>query len=207
MTAFRQSLNTLSWSAGRTSRAHRRGVSSQRERVDGVGAPQGGEHRQGAALSELLHALELVHALRSTPAKAAGKPLWPWSRATVPTGGSPGSWPRPASRAPGMPERPPARFRHCGRCRRRPAADDRDRGCPGGTPTCRPPLRASRRGILWPGCWPREQARSSHSVGTMHGKLVRHANYGPFWNHGKGVLEEIPADRGLKFILSATRWS
>ena len=33
---------------------------------------------------ELLRALELVHALRSTPAKAAGKPLWPsWSRATA----------------------------------------------------------------------------------------------------------------------------
>ena len=32
---------------------------------------------------EMLCALELVHALRSTPAKAAGKPLWPWSRATA----------------------------------------------------------------------------------------------------------------------------
>ena len=32
---------------------------------------------------ELLRALELVHALRSTPAKAADKPLWPWSRATA----------------------------------------------------------------------------------------------------------------------------
>ena len=32
---------------------------------------------------ELLRALELVHALRSTSAKAAGKPLWPWSRATA----------------------------------------------------------------------------------------------------------------------------
>ena len=32
---------------------------------------------------ELLRALELVHALRSTPAKADGKPLWPWSRATA----------------------------------------------------------------------------------------------------------------------------
>ena len=32
---------------------------------------------------ELLHALELVHALRSTPAKATGKPLWPWSRVTA----------------------------------------------------------------------------------------------------------------------------
>ena len=32
---------------------------------------------------ELLRALELVHAVRSTPAKAAGKPLWPWSRATA----------------------------------------------------------------------------------------------------------------------------
>ena len=32
---------------------------------------------------ELLRALEIVQALRSTPAKAAGKPLWPWSRATA----------------------------------------------------------------------------------------------------------------------------
>ena len=32
---------------------------------------------------ELLRALELVHARRSTPAKAAGKPLWPWSPATA----------------------------------------------------------------------------------------------------------------------------
>ena len=32
---------------------------------------------------ELLRALELVHALRSMPAKAADKPLWPWSRATA----------------------------------------------------------------------------------------------------------------------------
>ena len=32
---------------------------------------------------ELLRALKLVHALRSTPAKAAGKPLWPWSQASA----------------------------------------------------------------------------------------------------------------------------
>ena len=32
---------------------------------------------------ELLRALELVHALRSAPAKAVGRPLWPWSRATA----------------------------------------------------------------------------------------------------------------------------
>ena len=32
---------------------------------------------------ELLRALELVHALRSMPAIAADKPLWPWSRATA----------------------------------------------------------------------------------------------------------------------------
>ena len=32
---------------------------------------------------ELLRALEIVHALRSAPAKAAGRPLWPWSRATA----------------------------------------------------------------------------------------------------------------------------
>ena len=32
---------------------------------------------------EVLRALEFVHALRSTPAKAADKPLWPWSRATA----------------------------------------------------------------------------------------------------------------------------
>ena len=32
---------------------------------------------------ELLRALELVHALRSTPGKADGKPLWPWLRATA----------------------------------------------------------------------------------------------------------------------------
>ena len=32
---------------------------------------------------ELLRVLEFVHALRSTPAKAASKPLWPWSRATA----------------------------------------------------------------------------------------------------------------------------
>ena len=32
---------------------------------------------------ELLHAHELVHALRSAPAKAASKPLWAWSRATA----------------------------------------------------------------------------------------------------------------------------
>ena len=33
--------------------------------------------------ANLARALELTHALRSTPAKAAGKPLWPWSRATA----------------------------------------------------------------------------------------------------------------------------
>lgn len=32
---------------------------------------------------DLLRTLELVHALRSTPARAAGKPLSPWSRATA----------------------------------------------------------------------------------------------------------------------------
>ena len=33
--------------------------------------------------SGLLRVLELVHALHSAPAKAAGKPLWSWSRATA----------------------------------------------------------------------------------------------------------------------------
>ena len=32
---------------------------------------------------ELLRALELVHALRSSPANAGSRPLWPWSRATA----------------------------------------------------------------------------------------------------------------------------
>lgn len=32
--------------------------------------------------AETLRALELVHGLRSTPARRAGDPLWPWSRAT-----------------------------------------------------------------------------------------------------------------------------
>ena len=31
---------------------------------------------------ETLRALELVHGLRSIPARRAGEPLWPWSRAT-----------------------------------------------------------------------------------------------------------------------------
>ena len=42
------------------------------------------EHWREVPVSpELLRALELVHALRSTPAKATGKPLSPWSRATA----------------------------------------------------------------------------------------------------------------------------
>ena len=32
---------------------------------------------------DLLRALELVHALRSAPTKAADRPFWPWSRATA----------------------------------------------------------------------------------------------------------------------------
>ena len=39
--------------------------------------------RQVPVPPELLHALERVRALRSAPAKAAGKLLWAWSRATA----------------------------------------------------------------------------------------------------------------------------
>ncbi len=42
------------------------------------------EHwREVPVPSALLRALVLVHALRSAPGKAAGRPLWPWFRATA----------------------------------------------------------------------------------------------------------------------------
>ena len=55
---------------------------------------------------ELLRALELVHALRSTPAKAEGEPLCSGPcRGRPPTGRSPEPWPTPTSRAPRHPRR------------------------------------------------------------------------------------------------------
>ena len=79
---------------------------------------------------ELLRTVEFVHALRSTPAKAADKPLRPWSRATahrkiartMADAGVEGPQARPKGLRHG--------FWHRGRRRRGAASDDRGRPGP-----------------------------------------------------------------------------
>ena len=125
------------WRRGRPTRPSPSSRPHRRPGLRGPGRPADGHLPRGRAEHwrevpvppELLRALEIVHALRSTPAKAACKPLWPWSRATAH---------RKIARTmadarvegPNVPERPAAWSWHRGRRRWRAAFDDRGRPGP-----------------------------------------------------------------------------
>lgn len=117
--------------------------------------------------SQLVPRPRVRPALRSVPAKAAGRPLWPWSWATahlkIARIMADASRHR---RPPSLPEGSPAQLRHRG-CRCRRAAPD-GRGRPG---SCQP---ADHRG-LHHRCWSRDTGVSRQDVemGGEFGQIRR----------------------------------